>query len=856
MKPEFRILPVTKEQVCRQAWPNRVLTTICPKKKAILAIAIAALTFPTAAFAIGLGVPWNGPVLMQPLRIDVPLLVGADETLPRIDCVSIVPVGDGTDLQFFPKQVKLAIETLPTPHIRITSIFAVREPFLEFRLILGCHGPMSRDYLVLTRQNQTVEEQHIARAATKTSSPSTDLVPGVRSTELVDPKGYAANSSAPGSNAVAAQKIVTDASSVQDNPVPKPRLLTLKRDSTLNALARGRYPDNQMTRDEYRRLMAQANPGLFSGTSQVGSVLLPAGTVLTIPSNLPPVERGPTQQVSPGSSAAPDLLRARRANAKTAAENTVLPGGKNDRLVIGGGGGKTSNRPMSAKEAAETIERLDQMLTAQAASENQLTEKLKSLEAEFTSTRSQLQFLEAKSKQQEADQRALQAKLDARPETRPLGFVELMILVLTSGVIGAGLLVFRYRQRTTSGGFYSPGSRGDVAVFDLNSGVPAKTDRNLETLEPHPIFSTEFEAPERDFDEEIVPTSKMVGPKDSAPELPWLSTRSKEMNVSVSPDRRSPKSDEAPADSQRSRDEVAQSVTATSPSGNAEEPIPDSAGSSIITSPVAPISAIPSHPSDIDFPAKAPKRTTDFSETKRVPEVPATMPEIAFSLDLDSLSKPNQRAPFSDLEYPSAHQSLGQLDSSVGTSPELAMPFDLALRTDAEMEAAAALERKAKARTQASVTKTESLTSAEDPAVELAGIMISMGMDDHAERTLIDYILEDPKRDLGPWLKALEIYRESGRRAEFEELAVSLRKNLNVAPDPWESEQPRITQSLEGFSRVSETIQRLWPTEAADAYLGSLLGDNRDGSRAGFPQSVAEDILWLLRILRVRREIA
>jgi hypothetical protein len=230
--------------------------------------------------------------------------------------------------------------------------------------------------------------------------------------------------------------------------------------------------------------------------------------------------------------------------------------------------------------------------------------------------------------------------------------------------------------------------------------------------------------------------------------------------------------------------------------------------------------------------------------------------EIAFSLDLDSLSKPTRAKLPTDIDYPTSGHAAADLAASAASSPELAMPFDLAWKTDAEIEAAAAQERSIAAKQPAPVAKTESLKSAEDPAVELADIMISMGMEEHAERTLIDYILEDPKRDLGPWLKALEIYRESGRREEFEELAISLRKNLNVAPDPWESDEPRVTQSLEEFSRVYQTIQRLWPTEATDAYLSSLLGDNRDGSRAGFPQAVAEEILWLLRILRVRRETA
>jgi len=63
--------------------------------------------------------------------------------------------------------------------------------------------------------------------------------------------------------------------------------LRLDGATNLNALARARYPDNLPARNEYRRLMALANPSVFAGRVRVGSASLKAGTVLAIPSDLP-----------------------------------------------------------------------------------------------------------------------------------------------------------------------------------------------------------------------------------------------------------------------------------------------------------------------------------------------------------------------------------------------------------------------------------------------------------------------------------------------------------------------------------------------------------------------------------------
>ena len=56
--------------------------------------------------------------------------------------------------------------------------------------------------------------------------------------------------------------------------------------------------------------------------------------------------------------------------------------------------------------------------------------------------------------------------------------------------------------------------------------------------------------------------------------------------------------------------------------------------------------------------------------------------------------------------------------------------------------------------------------------------------------------------------------------------------------------------SLESYSHVTTTLKKLWPTPQCAEYLLSLLADNRQGTRVGFPLPVVEEIVLLLAVLR------
>lgn len=136
-----------------------------------------------------------------------------------------------------------------------------------------------------------------------------------------------------------------------------------------------------------------------------------------------------------------------------------------------------------------------------------------------------------------------------------------------------------------------------------------------------------------------------------------------------------------------------------------------------------------------------------------------------------------------------------------------------------------------------------------DQALELAEIMLSMGLGHGAAQTLIEQIRSEPKQALRHWLKLLEIYRSNGQQEEFERSAEELRLHFNVKPEDWKA-RSGTQQSIENYPHIAARITALWPTAECLTYLQNLLADNRGGTRSGFPQTVAEEFLLLEGILR------
>ena len=138
-----------------------------------------------------------------------------------------------------------------------------------------------------------------------------------------------------------------------------------------------------------------------------------------------------------------------------------------------------------------------------------------------------------------------------------------------------------------------------------------------------------------------------------------------------------------------------------------------------------------------------------------------------------------------------------------------------------------------------------------DSALELAEIMMSFGRTQGAAETLADYIRNNPRQAVKPWLKLLEVYHVAGMRAEFEALTRQLNKTFNVKMISW-SDFKTIhggADTVEQMPHVIQRLQDLWGTQEAQAYIHQILRDNRNGTRQGFPLTVVEELLLLLAIL-------
>lgn len=139
-----------------------------------------------------------------------------------------------------------------------------------------------------------------------------------------------------------------------------------------------------------------------------------------------------------------------------------------------------------------------------------------------------------------------------------------------------------------------------------------------------------------------------------------------------------------------------------------------------------------------------------------------------------------------------------------------------------------------------------------DEALELADVMSSIGLADGAAQALVEHIRTNPRQSLSHWLRLLDVYRQTGKQTEFEKAAAEMRNAFNVEPGTWNdnAKDDERNTSLENYPHISAELKKLWPTPECSEYLLSLLADNRDGKRAGFPLPVVEEIVLLLAVLR------
>lgn len=382
-----------------------------PRLLAGLSLAALALLTPAFATAVGLGTVSRSPTIGSPLRIEIPLILGEEESLPQSGCAQISPLPGHHDPQFFPQEARVLVEMRGTPRILIVSSRAVTEPIVEFSVQLACSGGLARDYLLLA---EPPAQRPMAEPASLPAS-IRQARPAETPTVKAAPRETAPQAAIPASE-------------------PKAERITLDADTTLNSMARKRFPGNRAMRDEYRRLIVAANREHFGDTLHPGAVPLQRGSVLVIPRSLPDSER----IAAPRS--VPEPAKPAPAPAMTEAASRK---GRSDKLVIG----DAPAGRVSPREALASVTRMEAMMEEQKQIESRIDENLRAVNAALIATRERFQELEAQQQKSTREQRDLRTRMettDARLSQMP-SLLELLVLVVGSGGVGAGLLLLHAR---------------------------------------------------------------------------------------------------------------------------------------------------------------------------------------------------------------------------------------------------------------------------------------------------------------------------------------------------------------------------------------------------------------------------
>lgn len=343
----------------------------------------------TAAQAIGLGNPVETPTLGKPLRLEIPL-TGHTGAPPAIECLQLSPLPTTADALYFPRTARIQIEMRQGRPVAVVAGGNVLQPVVEFRLTLGCTYGLARDYTLLT-------------ALPLLENPKPTVEPPVA------PRP-----------AIAAASLSAET-------------LRLTQETTLEFLARQRYPNQPKAREKFKRMMRVANSDRIPAGEGFDTAPLPAGMELSIPRGLPERRQGP--YIPPRPSAPPTKPTSQPVQSPaTAYAPTASPTGKGspakDRLVLDA----AAAPPLSAAEAETELARLEAVHANQVKAQEALDERIARAQEAFADIKEHLLRTEARLRTLEEQNKELARRND---ETQAW---QLAIAVLLGGVLGAGLL--------------------------------------------------------------------------------------------------------------------------------------------------------------------------------------------------------------------------------------------------------------------------------------------------------------------------------------------------------------------------------------------------------------------------------
>ena len=144
-----------------------------------------------------------------------------------------------------------------------------------------------------------------------------------------------------------------------------------------------------------------------------------------------------------------------------------------------------------------------------------------------------------------------------------------------------------------------------------------------------------------------------------------------------------------------------------------------------------------------------------------------------------------------------------------------------------------------------------------DSTLAEAKLLMSINRHQDAIAHLKLTIESQPKASINHWLYLLEIFRKLNLKDDFEAYAKGLHDIYNVMTPVWYETEISIyvPQNLEEFPHIVEKLCSVWPGELATVYLRGLITDNRGGDRTGFGKAVLNEILMLVAMLDIRKDL-
>jgi hypothetical protein len=567
--------------------------------------------------------------------------------------------------------------------------------------------------------------------------------------------------------------------------------LRLLRDTTLNRLAQRRYPSSRPARDEFRRLIAQLNPELFANIEHVGAVPLPAGTVLKMPAVLPgggqsDVSEEPAKSAVSVTPAAPMAAGLRAESLLRAAAVEAVASPAGE--VRGGGSGRSGStrREDRLLIGASRIPALSRQDLGQAL--DRLEQMMGEKSRSDLAMSETLTSLAGSFAEVQVYLQGVDERVRRAETEQARAQAELQTLRIQTQSAFSLMQMF---LAIIAGGVMGAGT---IVLFQRMAGSRSPQPFGMISDAAAPVPERVVIPPRQDRSEPVVPVS-MVTAGVAGDEGAHSDARSEPALAPATPD-------------------------------------------AVVVAPATPGVAVPV--ADV---AVAPPPLPEPEVTCRVDggHVELAIPEATFELEIPSAGRADVSAPM--MAMAAVAPAPGALDL------ELELPLDTG-------KAAAGVNGLAGVSGIGGISGVSGVSGVSgqalvgaDPVLELADVMASLGLAREAAQAIIEHIHQNPHQDPSHWFKVLEIYRKTGNREGFDVAVRELRQHLNVSVGGWAEAAQTERKSIEDYPHLSAELQALWHKPECDEFLNRLLEDNRGGQRAGFPQSVAEEIA-LLRHLR------